>query len=228
MIYAVKQENRIPWYRKLFKNSRFWILSSLVVVSINIAGYIEYLLPPGLLQTSRIEQTFGFISVFLLYIALLASPLTKVFPRLPLKEHYLHARRAIGVSAFYYAFLHVYISFFDQLGGFRGLGFFDFTYNLSFVLGILALGVMFIMAATSFDWIVDHMGYKKWKLLHRLIYIGSIALLIHVTLIGPHFETITVLSVITYGAALFLLVMECLRIRINMRNKKVQKVSKHA
>lgn len=213
-----------PWVIRLLHNSRFWILTALIILSINIVGIIQYQIPPGALQTMRMEQVFGFIATALLYIAIIASPFTKVFPRLPFKDAYLHARRAIGVSAFYYAFLHVYITFFDQLGGFAGLGYFTPTYNLSFILGVFALGVLFIMAATSFDWVVAKMTYKKWKLLHRLIYFASIALLIHVMLIGPHFTNITPLGIATYAAAVVLIVFEVLRVRLVVRDKKVAKV----
>lgn len=210
-----------PWYIRLLQNSRFWILALSIILSINIVGIIQYQIPSGTLQITRIEQVFGFVSVLLLYIALFASPLTKVFPRLPLKNAYLHARRAIGVSAFYYAFLHVYITFFDQLGGFGGVGYFNATYNLSFLLGILSLGILFIMAATSFDWVIAKMSYKKWKLLHRLVYVASIALILHVVLIGPHFVNSSPLGYVTYVVTALLVVFEILRIRLYLRERKL-------
>lgn len=213
-----------PWYRRLLQNSRFWILAIAVTISVNIIGFIQLEIPAGTLQTIRIEQFYGFISLLLLYIAILASPLTKAFPKLPGKEGYLHARRAIGVSAFYYALLHVYITFFQQLDGFKGIKYLNKTYSISIFLGVIALGVLFIMAATSLDWVVDHMGYKHWKLLHRLVYIASVAVLIHVILIGPHYDKgLSLLSVITYLAGAFLVVLEVLRIRLNAIKRKQAK-----
>lgn len=194
-----------------------------VTLSVNIIGFVQLLVPAGTLQTIRIEQFFGFISLGLLYLAILASPLTKVFPNLPGKEAYLHARRAIGVSAFYYAFLHVYITFFQQLDGFSGIKYLNHTYSLSLLGGVFASGVLCIMAATSFDWVVDHMGYKHWKLLHRLVYFASLAVLLHVMLIGPHYDKgLSFLSAVTYLATALLIVLEALRIRANIRNKKAK------
>jgi len=211
----------MPLFQRLFRNSRFWILVAAVVLSVNIAGFIQFEIPDGSLQMIRIEQWYGFISIILLYIAIVASPLTKVFPKLPGKEYYLHARRAIGVSAFYYAALHVYITFFGQLGGFAGLGYLNATYAWSLGFGVFALAVLFIMAGTSFDWVVDHMGFRHWKLLHRLVYFASLAVLFHLLLIGPHFDNgLTVAGAITYAAALFLIVLEILRIRLAIRGKK--------
>lgn len=217
------KDRKDPWYIRLLHNSRFWILAVLVVLSVNIAGFIQYQVPPGTLQVTRMEQVYGFVAMLLLYVAILASPLTKLLPRLPFKDAYLHARRAIGVSAFYYAFLHVYITFFDQLGGFGGIGYFNATYNASFIFGILTLWVLFLMAATSFDWVVKKMSFRKWKILHRFVYFASIALLLHIMLIGPHYTNLSPLGVITYVAAAVLVVLEILRIRLNLRQRKLNK-----
>jgi len=209
------------WYHRLLANSRFWILAVAVTLSVNIAGFVQLVIPAGSLQTIRIEQTYGFISLFLLYLAILASPLTKVFPRLPGKDAYLHARRAIGVSAFYYALLHGYMTLFRQLDGFGGMKHLNRTYSISLLAGAFALGVLTIMAATSFDWVVGHMGYKHWKLLHRLVYFASAAVLLHVILIGPHYDQgLSFLSLLTYLAAAFLITLEVLRIRRNVKNRE--------
>jgi len=214
----------MPWYHRLLRNNRFWILAVAVTLSVNIAGFVQLMVPAGSLQTIRIEQTYGFLSLLLLYVAILASPLTKVFPKLPGKAAYLHARRAIGVSAFYYAFLHAYITFFQQLSGFGGIKYLNHTYSVSLLGGVCTLTVLCIMAATSFDWVVDHMGYKHWKLLHRLVYVASLALLLHIMLIGPHYDKgLTILGGLTYLAAAFLMVLEVLRIRLNIKKRKTSR-----
>lgn len=210
------------WYRQLLANSRFWILAIAVTVSVNVIGFVQLTVPAGSLQTIRIEQFFGFISLLLLYIAILASPLTKVLPNMPGKDAYLHARRAIGVSACYYALLHVHITLFQQLNGFSGLKYLNRTYSLSLLGGVFALAVLCIMAATSFDWVVNHMGYKHWKLLHRLVYGASLAVLLHVMLIGPHYDkNLTLLGGLTYLAAAVLVVLELARIRLVIGKQKV-------
>ena len=204
----------------LLNNSRFWILAIAVTASVTIAGLIQFFVPEGSLQTIRIEQTFGFISLGLLYVAVLISPLTKVVPKLPGKEAIIHARRAIGVSAFYFAALHMYLTFFGQLGGFEGFSYLTTLYKVSSMLGFFALAVLCIMAATSLDVVVDKMGYKHWKLLHRLVYFASLAILGHVLLIGPHFDNgLTFLGALTYIAAVFLIILEILRIRIAIKTK---------
>lgn len=221
---GVTEKNENIWttrFHRLLNNSRFWILAIAVTASVNIAGFMQLELPDGSLQTIRIEQTFGFVSLALLYCAIVISPLTKVFVNLPGKDAITHARRAIGVSAFYYALLHMYLTFFEQLNGFAGVPYLDQRYKLALLLGVFALAVLSIMAATSFDWVVSKMGYKHWKLLHRLVYVASLAVLGHLLLIGPHFDNgLTLFGAVTYLAAAFLMILEVLRIRNNSRNKK--------
>lgn len=221
---AIEDIEQTSWFRRPLHNSRFWILAGAVALSVNIAGFVQLEIPAGSLQTIRIEQTYGFISLLLLYLAILASPLTKVFPHLPSKEAYLHARRAIGVSAFYYAALHVYIAFFQQLDGFGGIGHLDRSYSLSLFAGVFALGVLCMMAATSFDWVVNRLSYRHWKLLHRLVYFASLAVLLHVMLIGPHYDkSLNVLSILTYLATAFLIILEVLRIRLNTMRRRAKR-----
>jgi DMSO/TMAO reductase YedYZ heme-binding membrane subunit len=209
------------WIRRLLTNSRFWILAAAITLSVNIAGFTQLEVPAGNLQTIRIEQTYGFISLFLLYLAILASPLTSVFPNLPGKNSYLHARRAIGVSACFFAALHGYITFFGQLEGFSGVKYLSHTYSLSILAATFAFGVLCIMAATSFDWVVARMSYHRWKLLHRLVYLACLGVLFHVILIGPHYDNgLTFLSMLTYLAAAFLVILEGLRIKSNFSSRK--------
>lgn len=220
IIELMAKNTKPPIYRRLFANSRFWILIVAVVLSVNIAGFVQLLIPSGSLQAIRIEQIYGFIALALMYAAILASPLTAVFPNLPGRVAYIHARRAIGVSAFYYALLHATVTLFAQLGGFGGLGYLNNTYELSLLGGVFALGILFIMAATSLDIIVAKMGYRHWKLLHRLVYIASVLLVLHMVLIGTHFiNSVTIYAVVTYLAVAFLIVLEILRIRLRIMQR---------
>lgn len=209
-----------PWQLRLLQNSRFWILASSVTLSVNIVGFVQLLVPAGSLQTIRIEQIFGFVALALLYVALIISPLTKVFPLLPGSAAITHARRAIGVSAFYYALLHTYITFFDQLGGFSGIRYLNRTYSISLLSGAAALAILFVMTATSLDWAVERMEFIRWKLLHRLVYAASLALLLHIMLIGPHYSGApTFLAVLTYAAVAVLIGLEMLRLRKNHKKR---------
>lgn len=205
--------------QRLLANSRFWILAWGATISVLVAGIVQMYVPEGSLQIIRIEQCYGFISLLLLYLAILASPLTKVFPTLTIKSFYLHARRAIGVLTFYYAFLHVYLSFFKQLNGFSGISYFDTKYNLSLALGAVALAILCLLALTSLDYAIKIMHFKNWKLLHRFVYLAALALLIHITLIGPHYTSFTAIGIVTYVAAGVLIILEIVRVQRNFKSK---------
>lgn len=205
--------------QKLLANNRFWILAVGVVLSINIAGFVQLLVPGGSLQIIRTEQFYGFMSLLLLYVALLASPLTKAYPNLPFKGAYLHARRAIGVMSFYYGCLHGYLSFFDQLGGFGGIKYYNQKYALSIACGTFTLAILFVMTVTSLDWAVKIMGFKNWKLLHRLVYLASVALMLHIILLGPHYAGLGFVSTLTAVATVLLLWLESQRFWTSLGRK---------
>jgi DMSO/TMAO reductase YedYZ heme-binding membrane subunit len=207
-------------FETLTSNSRFWILTGGITVSFLVAGVIQLYIPPGSDQSIRIEQTFAFISLGLLYIALLASPLLKVFSNIPFKKAYTHARRPIGVLAFYYAFLHAYITFFNQLGGVRGIAYYNGQYELSIFVGLIGLAILCVLTLTSMDWVIRKMTFKNWKRLQRLIYIACVGILLHVIIIGTHYTVFTITALITYSAVALLLILEVLRIRMAVIEKR--------
>ena len=199
-------------FHLLLANSRFWILAIGFVLSINSAGFVQLLVPSGSVQTIRIEQLYGFASLIFLYLAMIMSPLFKVFPRIPYKATWIHARRAIGVLAWYYALLHVYITFFYQLDGFQGVTHLNRAYELSVLSGAFACLVLTVMAVTSFDGAVRLLRFRNWKVLHRTVYIAGFAILLHVLILGPNYARIDVISATTGIALIVLLVLESMRI----------------
>lgn len=172
---------------RLTSNNRFWVLCGGFVISLFVFGYVQQFVPGTQLQSIRLEQIYGFSSLLFLYLALLVSPLYATFTKLPFKEPVKHSRRAFGVLTFYFALLHMYIALFKQLGGIKGLRFLDGKYMWSLVLAMIATVILLALTLTSIDWAVRKMGFKNWKLLHRLVYIAGVLILIHVILIGTHF-----------------------------------------
>ncbi len=196
----------------LWTNNRFWLLVTSVLIAITTAVSVWSLVPSGDLRIIRTEQTYGLIGIIFLYAALLATPLTKLFPNMKGKSEYLHVRRAIGVSAFFFSLLHASLAFIGQLGGINGIGFLTSRYNLALILGLIALIILMAMAVTSFDIVIEKMGFPRWKKLHRLIYVASVALMIHIVMLGTHFAYgSSLIAQITLGAVLFLLGLEAIR-----------------
>lgn len=185
-------------------NIRFYIL----VFSSILAGIIYFTAD----NVITLTQTYALVAVTYLYLALLASPVTKFFPFLPYRGLYLKARRALGVSAFLFALLHGYHAFFYEIGGLAGLGQLTGKTLLGVILGATSLFILFLLAATAFDSMVTKLTYPKWKMLHRLVYVVAVFTVIHATFLGSHFADISgTIPVIFYLAATILLILEGIR-----------------
>lgn len=216
--YGVKQRKH-KTLSNLPNNSRFYVLTFSIVLSLAIAAWLRLQIASDQLYYIRLEQVFGFLSIAYLYLAVITSPLSKAIGETkPWVKLLLFSRRAIGVSAAYFALLHVTVSLWGQIGGLSGLGLLPERFGWSLFFGFIALAILFIMALTSFDKVVSYMTLRRWKLLHRLVYFGGILVILHVWIIGTHLAyswlkiTIFVALVIFFG-------LEALRIANNVAKK---------
>jgi len=204
---------------KLLRNIRFYVLTGSIVLSFLIYLGVLIIYPEGSIQTSRLQQIYALLSVTYLYLALLAGPLCYTF-KIPFASKYLKARRALGVSAFYYGLLHASISFFIQLGGFPGLGYLSNTYLIAISLSFTALLILFFMTITSVDKVIAWMKFRRWKMLHRLVYLASVLILIHALMLGTHFRDLsTAIPQIFFAAFAILLMLEANRFDVFVQKK---------
>jgi len=114
-----------------------------------------------------------------LYLAVLATPLTSLID-LPFNKAYLESKKALFIAAILFAFLHGYFGFFQELGGFSGLGFLNNTYLVAIALSFTALCVVIFI---TWRW-------QKW-LIERLIYISVLLITFHALLLGTHFTNLS-------------------------------------
>ncbi|TSC65804.1 MAG: hypothetical protein G01um101477_328 [Candidatus Doudnabacteria bacterium Gr01-1014_77] len=183
------------------------VLLAAVLYQVTISQFID-------LNTTYIElgQTYALIAVALIYISLLITPMYFVFPALPFKPVFTKARRALGVSAFLFASLHVYLEFFKNFGGFSNLKYLTGIYLYAFLFGAIALLILTVMAVTSFNYAVKKMG-KYWKIIHRFIYLAGFLIVFHSFILGSDFSSISnIESWIYIISLLFLFVLEFLRL----------------
>ncbi len=169
----------------LLNNSRFYVLAFSILLSIVVFSYFRITIQDDQLLAIRTQQVFGFLCLVYWYVALVISPLGNVIGKEKLR-HWAFARRAIGVSAFYFAALHGGIALFGQLGGIENLGSLPDIFKWSLLAGAGALFILGLMAATSFNSVVQYMTYRKWKWLHRFVYFAGVLVIIHVWMIGTH------------------------------------------
>ncbi len=197
----------------LLRNIRFYVLLGSVVFSVFSFVYVSTTIVEGSLRIIRLTQVYALTAVGFLYITLLAGPFCFTFRWFPFRGSYLKARRALGDSAFYFSVLHGCFAFFGELGGFPGLFFLDGKYLLAISLSFIALVILSLMAATSFDYMVAKLTYPKWKFLHRFVYLTGILILVHALLLGSHFQVLSdTIPQLFFAALAFLLFLELLRI----------------
>ena len=87
-------------------------------------------------------------------------------------------RRLLGVSSFAYALLHftIYVVF-NHLGDVRAI-WEDVTERRFIFVGMLALVLLSLLAATSTNGMIRRLG-RRWQRLHRLVYVAAVAATIH-------------------------------------------------
>ena len=98
---------------------------------------------------------------------------------------------------------------------------------IAVALSFTAYIILFFMASTSFDFMIKLMTFKRWKLLHRLVYIGGTFILIHSLLIGEHLQNWNWISITFAVLISFLLFLEGKRIfsnftTLNSKEKKAK------
>lgn len=151
-----------------------------------VPAYLSYAQPPA---ASFLIRPFALTALALLSIALTPGLIRVFFPRFPFNTILIVARRAIGVSAFFFAALHGIFALALQFN-WNPLQFllFPARYQFGFFAGEIALLILFALAATSFDRIVQKMGYAKWKTLHRFVYLAILLTVLHALIIGSDFQ----------------------------------------
>lgn len=198
---------------RLFNNIRFYVLLISVLIAVYIFIWADLTTNSETGRVIRLTQTYALIAITYLYLALLASPLTKFFKFLPYRGQYIKARRAIGVSAFFFGLIHAYFAFFGELSGFAGLPFLTDKYLIAVSLSATALTILLLMASTSFDFVISKLTHKRWKMLHRLVYLAGILLIIHALMLGSHFQDLSgIIPQVFFTALIFLLILESLRL----------------
>jgi sulfoxide reductase heme-binding subunit YedZ len=120
-----------------------------------------------------------------LYLSLLPSPLYEVFPMLPGKVPFQRAKKALGISAFFFTL--IYSSFIGYLFSEGVLG--DLTrWNLRDIVGMVTLLGAFlilgVLAVTSIK-AIKHRIRSWWKSLHRFVYLAGGLAAVHFALMIP-------------------------------------------
>jgi methionine sulfoxide reductase heme-binding subunit len=178
-----------------------WNRNKRVYDSVLVAGIVLYLGlfflvgklawsgSSGISDEILLIRALGTCAFLLLHVVLCIGPLARFDRRfLPL----LYNRRHLGVATFlvglchgllatgyYHAFgrLNPLVSLLSTNTHYDSLAAFPFE-----ILGVLALLILFLMAATSHDFWLKNLSPGVWKALHMLVYAAYGLLVLHVTL----------------------------------------------
>jgi len=120
------------------------------------------------------------------------------------------ARRALGVSACWFALLHSYFGFYRLVGGLEGLRYWSSYFARSLLAGLLALAVLCALSLMSLPGLVRRMG-RSWKPAQRLLYAAAILTLVHVVTVTIHLRHLRAILIVTYALVTPLLMLELLR-----------------
>lgn len=160
-----------------------------VVVYLSLFVGLGAVIHPNATIETLLIRGFGTCALLMLHVILSIGPLCRLFPRLlPL----LYNRRHLGVTMFLVALAHGAFSLFQfhALGDLNPLvsvlasnSRYASLSNFPFQpLGLAALLILFLMAATSHDFWLANLTAPVWKRLHMLVYVAYGLIVAHVLL----------------------------------------------
>ena len=150
----------------------------------------------------------------MLSIILMIGPAARLSPRFsPL----LYNRRHFGVTTFLVALVHGALAIF----WYHGFGIVNpivsvFTSNARYdslsgfpfqPLGVFALGILFVLAATSHDFWLKNLTPTVWKTLHMMVYVAYGLIVMHVTLGFLQDDVSRVYAVLLGGTVLVIITL---------------------
>lgn len=164
-----------------------WRSIAAVSILVFIWWYLEFAYQFYVLQPSEISfalvRSLGFTGATLISASLLSSIIFKFFPRTAV---HWRLRRYLGLAGFIAITFHV-LAAMKVFYNFN-LASEYYTWNPfenPIVFGTIAYPVLFVMGVTSSDWAMRSLGTKRWKFVHRFVYLAFAASIFHFILINP-------------------------------------------
>ncbi|MEP6743763.1 MAG: protein-methionine-sulfoxide reductase heme-binding subunit MsrQ [bacterium] len=120
-------------------------------------------------------RTTGMLTLLFLVMTLAVTPARKITGI----NWLVKFRRMLGLFAFFYASLHLmtYI-WFDRYFNLKSVPG-DVATRPFIAVGMLAFFLMAPLAITSTDKMIKRLGGKRWNKLHKLVYAGAVAGVVH-------------------------------------------------
>jgi methionine sulfoxide reductase heme-binding subunit len=129
----------------------------------------------GANPVAQVENWLGLSALVLLVASLACTPARQVFGW----KWTARIRRELGLFAFFYASLHVLTYFFVDQGLDAGRIIDDITQRPFITVGAAAMLLLIPLAITSTKGSIRRLGFRRWRLLHQLVYAAAILAAIH-------------------------------------------------
>ena len=129
----------------------------------------------GVLFYGEFIHITGELSVRLLMVTLAVSPLRNLFPGRRWTTWLFKQQRYLGLASFAYALPHMVAYLFKLSDVTRIL---SESIEVGMLTGWLAMLIFIVLAVTSNDASVRALG-KRWKWLHRWVYVAAVLILLH-------------------------------------------------
>lgn len=132
------------------------------------------------------RKVFGNLAEAMLLFILFLSPASKIF-RMRLLAQLMGLRRECGILMGCFALVHGVSYFIDpiafsfDIAPYLNANF--FSMQPLFYFGILSLALTLVLFLTSNDFSMRLLGGKRWKSLHRIVYVLLLTVLLHVMFI---------------------------------------------
>jgi sulfoxide reductase heme-binding subunit YedZ len=173
---VVLKARRLWW-----EHSGIWAVA-LTLPVLGWAGRFFSDSPPANPVEFLLIQT-GEAAVYLLVLTLLISPFRILLPRFEWPRRLAAKRRLLGLSTFAYTGLHFLIYLLDRLDFQAVLEDLTRWFLLS---GFLAFGILGVLALTSSNRMIKRLGGRRWRRLHRVVYLAAALAFWHMILKEKH------------------------------------------
>lgn len=159
------------------RHSLSWLPPAVYVGAVLPAAVLAFDAFSGLLGADPIKRAThqtGQLAIVLLLLSLGCTPLRLLtgwtWPA--------RVRKALGLTAFFYALLHFSIYLFDQNVMLLSVGE-DIAKRPFITVGFLSLVLLLPLAWTSTPQSVRRLGFARWTRLHRLVYVSAALAALH-------------------------------------------------
>jgi sulfoxide reductase heme-binding subunit YedZ len=149
-----------------------FLLALIPLVRLGLHAYQDAL---GANPIEKITRTTGYWALTMIMVTLSATPLKQLLGW----SWLVRLRRMLGLFAFFYALLHfstylVLDQFFDWDSIVK-----DIAKRPYITVGFSTFLILIPLAVTSTDGMIRRLGGKRWKFLHRTVYICAVSGVIH-------------------------------------------------